>query len=172
MLEIFVIAYCLYFAFNIYTSFMQIGYVKDAKKLKPIILDAKKYEEAGNYAIEKEKMAIVSSFYDFILFILWIGFGLTFLDSLIQVDSMLLKAVAFVNAFIIINWILGLPFELYSTFNLNKKYESDMYFFSDFKKKNGLLKSQKIVKEYDMYRQQYCGCAFSYQDYLKRGKDD
>lgn len=123
MLEIFVIAYCLYFVFNTYTSFMQIGYVKDAKKLKPIILDAKKYEEAGNYAIEKEKMAIVSSFYDFILFILWIGFGLTFLDSLIQVDSMLLKAVAFVNAFIIINWILGLPFELYSTFNLNKKYE-------------------------------------------------
>jgi STE24 endopeptidase len=122
MLEIFVIAYCLYFVFNTYTSFMQIGYVKDAKKLKPIILDAKKYEEAGNYAIEKEKMAIVSSFYDFILFILWIGFGLTFLDSLIQVDSMLLKAVAFVNAFIIINWILGLPFELYSTFNLNKKY--------------------------------------------------
>ena len=56
--------------------------------------------------------------------------------------------------------------------DLNKKYESDMYFFSDFKKKNGLLKSQKIVKEYDMYRQQYCGCAFSYQDYLKRGKDD
>jgi STE24 endopeptidase len=122
MLEIFVIAYCLYFVFNTYTSFMQIGYVKDAKKLKPIILDAKKYEEAGNYAIEKEKMAIVSSFYDFILFILWIGFGLNFLDSLIQVDSMLLKAVAFVNAFIIINWILGLPFELYSTFNLNKKY--------------------------------------------------
>ena len=37
MLEIFVIAYCLYFAFNTYTSFMQIGYVKDAKKLRPII---------------------------------------------------------------------------------------------------------------------------------------
>ena len=103
MLEIFVIAYCLYFAFNTYTSFMQIGYVKDAKKLKPIILDSRKYEEAANYSIEKEKMAIVSSFYDFILFILWIGFGLSFLDSIIQIDSMLLKAVVFVNSFIIIN---------------------------------------------------------------------
>ncbi len=122
MLEIFVIAYCLYFAFNTYTSFMQIGYVKDAKKLKPIILDSRKYEEAANYSIEKEKMAIVSSFYDFILFILWIGFGLSFLDSIIQIDSMLLKAVVFVNSFIIINWVLGLPFELYSTFKLNKKY--------------------------------------------------
>ena len=56
MLEIFVIAYCLYFAFSTYTSFMQIGFVKDAKKLKPIILDSKKYEEASNYSIEKEKI--------------------------------------------------------------------------------------------------------------------
>lgn len=122
MLEIFVIAYCLYFAFNTYTSFMQIGFVKDAKKLKPIILDSARYEEAGNYAIEKEKISIVSSLYDFILFILWIGIGLSFLDSLIKVDSMLLKAVIFVDAFIIVNWILTLPFELYSTFKLNKKY--------------------------------------------------
>ncbi len=33
MLEIFVIGYCLYFLFNIYTSFMQIGYVKNAKNI-------------------------------------------------------------------------------------------------------------------------------------------
>ncbi|MBU0923384.1 M48 family metallopeptidase [bacterium] len=122
MLEIFVIAYCLYFAFNTYTSFMQIGFVKDAKKLKPIILDSEKYEEAANYSIEKEKIAIASSFYDFILFILWISFGLSLLDSLITVESMWLKAVVFVDLFIIINWIFTLPFELYSTFKLNKKY--------------------------------------------------
>jgi STE24 endopeptidase len=122
VLEIFVIAYCLYFAFNTYTSFMQIGFVKDAKKLKPIILDSTKYEEAANYSIEKEKIAIASSFYDFILFILWISFGLSLLDSLITVESMWLKAVVFVDLFIIINWIFTLPFELYSTFKLNKKY--------------------------------------------------
>ena len=122
MLEIFVIAYCLYFIFNTYTSFMQIGFVKDAKKLKPIILDSNKYAEAANYSIEKEKIAIASSFYDFILFMLWIGFGLSFLDSLITVESIWLKAVVFVDLFIIINWFLTLPFELYSTFKLNKKY--------------------------------------------------
>ena len=122
MLEIFVIAYCLYFVFNTYTSFMQIGFVKDAKKLKPIILDSNKYAEAANYSIEKEKIAIASSFYDFILFMLWIGFGLSFLDSLITVESIWLKAVVFVDLFIIINWFLTLPFELYSTFKLNKKY--------------------------------------------------
>lgn len=122
MIETFVIAFCIYFAFTVYTSFMQIGYVKNAKTLKPIILDGEKYVEAGNYSIEKEKLAIVSSFYDFVLFILWIGFGLSFLDSLIQIDSYWLKAVIFVDLFIIVNWFLTLPFELYSTFKLNKKY--------------------------------------------------
>ena len=122
MLEIFIIAFCLYFVFNTYTSFMQIGYIKDAKFLKPIILDSSKYLEAADYAIEKEKLAICSSFYDFILFILWIGFGLSFLDSLVQIDSFWIKAVVFVDLFIIINWFLTLPFELYSIFKLNKKY--------------------------------------------------
>lgn len=55
---------------------------------------------------------------------------------------------------------------------LDKKYEASLYFFSDFKKKDGLLKSQKLIKEYDMYRQEYCGCAFSYKDYLDRKKAD
>lgn len=122
MLEIFIIAYCLYFLFNIYTSFMQIGYVQKAKKLKPIILDVYKYKEAASYSIEKEKVALVSSFYDFILFIFWIGFGLNALDSLVTSYSYWLKAIIFVNAFIIINWLLGLPFELYQTFKLDKKY--------------------------------------------------
>ncbi len=122
MLEIFVLGYCLYFFLTIYTSFMQIGFVKNAKKLQPIILDNEKYEVAGNYTIEKEKIAILSSFYSFLIFIFWISFGLNMLDSLISFESTILKAVVFVNLFIIINWILGLPFDLYSTFKLDKKY--------------------------------------------------
>ena len=122
MLEIFVIGYCLYFAVNLYTSFMQIGFVKNAVKLKPIILDSNRYIEAGNYSIQKEKLSIVSSFYDFILFIVWIGFGLNFLDSIIAVESYILKAIVFVNLFIIINWLLTLPFDIYTSFVLNKKY--------------------------------------------------
>nr|WP_269090724.1 M48 family metallopeptidase [Aliarcobacter butzleri] len=102
---------------------MQIGFIKDARNLKAIILDSNKYLEAANYAIEKEKLALASTFYDFVLFILWIGFGLSYLDSLVQIDSYWLKAIVFVDLFIIINWILTLPFELYSTFKLNKKYE-------------------------------------------------
>jgi len=123
VLEYFIIAYCIYFTINIYTSFMQVAFIKKAKKLKPVILDASKYEIAGDYAIEKEKMTILSSFYEFIIFFAWISFGLEFLDSSIANDSMWLKAVIFVNIFIIINSLLSLPFEIYKVFSLDKKYE-------------------------------------------------
>ena len=32
---------------------------------------------------------------------------------------------------------------------------------SDFKKKNGYKRSTELSKEYDLYRQNYCGCIFS-----------
>lgn len=35
---------------------------------------------------------------------------------------------------------------------------------ADFKKKNGYLRSLQLSKEYDLYRQDYCGCLYSRQD--------
>lgn len=35
------------------------------------------------------------------------------------------------------------------------------YLVSDFKKKNGYKRSIELSKEYDLYRQNYCGCIFS-----------
>lgn len=35
------------------------------------------------------------------------------------------------------------------------------YLVSDFKKKNGYKTSIELSKKYDLYRQDYCGCAFS-----------
>ena len=37
------------------------------------------------------------------------------------------------------------------------------YLVSDFKKKNGYKRSVELSREYDMYRQDYCGCVFSKQ---------
>jgi len=122
VLELFIVGYCLYFLVAIYTSISQIKYVNVAKKKSPVILEPGKYEEAASYSVEKEKIAIVSHCYDFILFFIWIGFGLQFLDNAIIIENAWLKAVVFIDLFIIINWILGLPFELYSTFKLDKKY--------------------------------------------------
>ena len=35
---------------------------------------------------------------------------------------------------------------------------------ADFKKKNGYLRSLQLSKEYDLYRQDYCGCLYSKAD--------
>lgn len=41
------------------------------------------------------------------------------------------------------------------------KAEGIRYLTSDFKKKNGYLRSVELSKEHEMYRQDYCGCVFS-----------
>lgn len=43
---------------------------------------------------------------------------------------------------------------------ISKKIGID-YLYSDFKKKNGYLRSTVLSKEYGIYRQDYCGCVFS-----------
>lgn len=35
------------------------------------------------------------------------------------------------------------------------------YLYSDFKKSNGYLRSIELSKQYNLYRQNYCGCVFS-----------
>lgn len=55
---------------------------------------------------------------------------------------------------------------------LQSRYPQVKYFFSDFKKNGGQEQSSQLVKKYDIYRQNYCGCVFSYQEMLQRAKDD
>ena len=42
------------------------------------------------------------------------------------------------------------------------------YLFSDFKKKNGYKRSCELSAQYDLYRQDYCGCEFSRREAEKR----
>jgi len=46
---------------------------------------------------------------------------------------------------------------------LNKEYDSN-YLYSDFKKKEGYKRSIELSKQYDLYRQDYCGCIYSKRD--------
>ena len=46
---------------------------------------------------------------------------------------------------------------------LDKEYESN-YLYSDFKKKEGYKRSIELSKEYNLYRQDYCGCIYSKRD--------
>ena len=122
MLEIAVAGYCFYFLVNLYTSFMQVDYVQKAKNLDAVILTPTKFKIAGNYNIETQKLSMLSMFYDFVLFFMWIGFGLVSLDEATLGFQGWQKAVVFLDLFIIINWILALPFDLYTTFKLDKNY--------------------------------------------------
>jgi len=45
-------------------------------------------------------------------------------------------------------------------FDMAKKY-GVKFLPGDFKKKNGYKRSIELSKQYDLYRQNYCGCAFS-----------
>ena len=41
---------------------------------------------------------------------------------------------------------------------------------SDFKKKNGYKRSIELSAQYGLYRQNYCGCVYSYQEMEKRNR--
>lgn len=122
MLEVAISLYCLYFLVNFYTTFMQIDYVQKAKENKPVILSKDGFKIAGNYSIESNRLGLMTILYDFVLFFIWIGFGFGFLNELVNSYDGWMKAVIFIDSFIIINWILALPFELYGTFIVDKKY--------------------------------------------------
>lgn len=42
------------------------------------------------------------------------------------------------------------------------------YLYSDFKKKNGYARSIELSREYNLYRQDYCGCVYSKAEAEKR----
>lgn len=45
------------------------------------------------------------------------------------------------------------------------------YLYSDFKKENGYLDSTNLAKQYELYRQDYCGCHFSLEEAIKRREE-
>lgn len=52
--------------------------------------------------------------------------------------------------------------------SLQQQYPNIHYFVSDFKKKNGQVRRDELVKEYQLYSQDYCGCIYSYQQRQKQ----
>ena len=44
---------------------------------------------------------------------------------------------------------------------LEAKHPGTKYFYSDFKKKNGILQGKALREKYGLYNQNYCGCEYS-----------
>lgn len=54
-------------------------------------------------------------------------------------------------------WINEIGESLQETYNIN-------FLYSDFKKKNGYKRSIELSREFNLYRQDYCGCVYSVRD--------
>lgn len=54
-------------------------------------------------------------------------------------------------------WINEIGESLQETYNIN-------FLYSDFKKKNGYKRSIELSHEFNLYRQDYCGCVYSVRD--------
>ena len=51
---------------------------------------------------------------------------------------------------------------------LSKNYPTTKWLYADYKKNDGYEKSLIIIKEHEMYFQEYCGCKYSYEAYQKK----
>ena len=123
MLETILALYTIYTFMRIYISVMQIGYINDEKRKAPVLMPEGKYLVAANYAVAKEKLGLIEMFVDYLMFVWWIMAGFAFLTSVIHVDGAILQAVLFLFGFIVINFIIGLPFQLYQTFKIDEDFK-------------------------------------------------
>jgi len=115
--------YSLYIFIKIYAAVMEIGFVSQAKHEKAIILSPSHYLKAAHYKIASQKFSLVSTLFEFLLFVAWMGFGLRLLDeSVMFVENETLRSLTFIALFMAINYIFSLPFDLYQTFGLDKTF--------------------------------------------------
>jgi len=122
MLEIILALYSLYTFMRLYISFMQIGYINDEKRKDPVLMPAGKYLVAANYAVAKEKLSLVETFVDYLMFVWWVLAGFSLLASVVQVEGVIMQAVLFLFGFIVVNYVVGLPFQLYQTFKIDEAF--------------------------------------------------
>jgi len=122
MLQIIIVLYTLYISMKVYISVMQIGYISREKKGETILMSQDKFKMAGEYAIRKERVTIVSTIVDYIMFIWWVSVGFSWLVSILGTTTSIIDSVIFLFIFMGINYIVGVPFELYQTFEIDKEY--------------------------------------------------
>ncbi len=122
MLETIIILYSIYTFMKIYISIMQIGYINEEKRKTPVLMSADKYLTAGNYAVANGKLGLVTTLIDYLMFVWWVIAGFAWLSSNVQLEGVILQAVLFLYGFIVVNFIIGLPFELYQKFKIDEDF--------------------------------------------------
>ena len=122
MLEIIMILFTIYTLIKVYISVMQIGYIAQEKNKEAVLMSQGKYEIAGEYAIKKERVSLLSTLVDYLMFVWWVTYGFHWLSYTLQTDNSVIDSVVFLFGFFAIGYIVTLPFEIYQTFKLDKEY--------------------------------------------------
>lgn len=122
MLMTMIVIYSFYVLANLYVSVMQIGYISQAKRKAPVLMECDEYIKAANYSIAKERLSMARTIVDYMAVLAWIGFGITYLSDYIFLENDALKSVAVVLGFILINSVISLPFSVYEKFTLDEKF--------------------------------------------------
>lgn len=117
---------CLYALPSIILALLQIKHIKLELHKPAILLESEDYKQAGDYAIASLRLSILTHLFEILTFSLWAVFGLKFLslwlEHILSGFSSMWQEIALVLAFVIIGSIIELPFAIYKTFFLDKKF--------------------------------------------------
>ena len=122
MLVTLITLYSFYVLINLYVSTMQIGYISQAKRKAPVLMECAEYIKAGNYAVAKERLSIARTIVDYVTVLAWLSFGITYLSNAIFMQNNALQTVVIVLGFVVINSLISFPFSVYEKFILDEKF--------------------------------------------------
>ena len=123
MLTAIIAIYSVYVLLKMYVSVMQIGYVNQAKRQGAVLMGSADYLKAGNYSVAKEKLSMLGTLIDFIVFLAWMRFGIAFIEQHVMVFDPAVSTILGVLGFILINGLISLPMEYYEKFVLDAKFD-------------------------------------------------
>lgn len=122
MISALIAIYSLYILVRIYVSVMQIGYVQQIKCKGAVLMGEREYRDAADYTVAKERLAIAETFVEYILFLLWMGGLISWIDTFFALESPAVHAIGAVIGMIVVNSLVMLPFGWYSKFRIDRKF--------------------------------------------------
>ena len=122
MLMTVMVIYTLYVLIKLYVSVMQIGYINHAKRRNAVLMAETDFIKAAHYSVAKEKLSMVGTMVEYLLFIVWIGGGIAWMESNYLFDDPVLQTVFVVLGFVVMNGLVTLPLEWYSKFVLDEEF--------------------------------------------------
>lgn len=122
MLVTLITLYTIYILVSLYVSVMNIGYINQAKRKSAVLLESSAYLEAGNYAVEKAKLGLISTLIEYALFVMWMVGGLLYLDETFMAYASPWGEILPVLAMILASSLIALPLDWVMKFRLDEKY--------------------------------------------------